>query len=86
MCRWTTLSWACRRERLSDPQPCSHLLCLHLLSVICGSYSTDYMMEPGGTGNAAGLVLPENATDVERIWDFYSQLTWARYKLADANG
>ena len=49
-------------------------------------YSTDYMMEPGGTGNAAGLVLPENATDVERIWDFYSQLTWARYKLADANG
>ena len=43
-------------------------------------------MEPGGTGNAAGLVLPENATDVERIRDFYSQLTWARYKLADANG
>ena len=84
MCRWTTLSWACRRERPTAMQPPA-LGCGDAF-LLCGRYSTDYVMEPGGTGNAAGLVLPENATDVERIWDFYSQLTWARYKLADANG
>ena len=45
------------------------------------AYANQYSMLPGGTGGAAGLALPANATHVEKSWNYFYQLHEYRYLL-----
>ena len=70
-----------RPRRFYAPAPTpSHCVCL------IPTDANDYKISPGGVGAAAGLSLPDNATDVEYFWDFWQQIYWIRYNLADVNG
>ena len=70
-----------RPRRFYAPAPTpSHCVCL------ISADANDYKIAPGGVGAAAGLSLPDNATDVEYFWDFWQQIYWIRYNLADVNG
>ena len=48
------------------------------------SYANDYKIAPGQVGSAAGLALPDNATQVEYFWDFFNGIFWIRYHLLGA--